>query len=354
MLAAPVEACPDTPAAAVAFMRRQIGDPIRADADTELLSMLEESARSGRGMAPDPEFAARLARHAWLVAADRDVAGWSEAECEAWLVRPETIAALEARVSAAPTARAIWLLSDLLLRRGLPGYDPARAAALLEASPELHSDPVRLRLAGLLSDGAHMPPDYRRAAKPFRYDAGRNEDIAGPAQQALLDIGRRAARKARTQAERLTALSVLGPAALDGFGDSRALYTRLLRQVRAPRSKAPLPADRIDWLSAELDTGFAHNLDMLPDDTPPGRLPILIDGLIGPDGRLATVRLTQSSGVAPRDRAVLSNYLRAGDRVDLSSVAKGRAVWVALPPVDPMLTYSEVYRKRKARCPACM
>jgi hypothetical protein len=34
-------------------------------------------------------------------------------------------------------------------------------------------------------------------------------------------------------------------------------------------------------------------------------------------------------------------------------VARGRAVWVELPPVDPMFDYGAAWDHRKARCPAC-
>lgn len=351
MLSAPLEACPDTPARAVAFLSGVVGDPVRPDAPVFLVQMLEQALREGRGSAPDAGRADALARYLWLVS-DRDPAGWSEAEREAWLVRPETIAMLEARVEAAPTARAIWLLSSLLLRRDLAIYAPGPAATLLESSPELHRDPVRLRLAALLTEGVHLPPDYSRAAAPFRRDATEAPERAAAAQEVLRGIGERAAAAARTQAQRLAALAILAPAALDGR-DGGA-HTRLLRRVRVPTRTEPLPPDRVEWLSAELDLGFAHMLDMLPETTPRGLRPIVLRGLVGADGRLVTVTLAQSSGVAERDRAVMANYLRLGPRVDLSSVAQGRPIWVTLPPVDPMLDHATVYRAIRERCPACM
>jgi hypothetical protein len=351
MLHAPVEACPGTPGRAVAFLSAAVGDPIRPDVLPALIEMLEGALREGRGTAPDPARADALARYLWLVS-DRDPPGWSEAEREAWLIRPETIAMLEARVAAAPTARAIWLLSSLLLRRELAVYDAGRAATLLESSPEIYRDPVRLRLAALLSDGIHLPPDYRRAARPFRASATGPAGEAAAAQRVLLSLGERAAAAARTPDERLAAVAILAPAALDGL-DGGA-HARALARIGARTRAEPLPPDRVEWISSVLDLGFANMLDLLPETTPPGSRPIVLRGLVGADGRLATVALVQSSGVPERDRAVLAVYLRSGADVDLSSVAGGSPVWVTLPPVDPMLDHATVYAAIRARCPACM
>lgn len=354
MLRAPKNACPGTPGLAVIFLRQAVGDPVRPDADPSLIEMLRMAAHDGTGMAPDPALSFALHRHLWLIGGEREVSGWNESERQAWLSDPDTIALLEARVAAAPTARSIWLLANLRLRRDIPGYDPKRAAALLEKSPEIHQDLVRTRLASLLIEGEHLPRDFTRAAKPFRYDAVRQTQDRAPAQRVLLDIGRRAAAAARTPLERLQALSILAPASLDGIADSRAVYERLLGRIKAARDTSVLPKDRLDWISAELDIGFAYNFDMLPDETAPGLRPIELDGLVGPDGRLVTVSLTQSSGVPVRDRAVVAIYLWNGPKVDFSTVVKGRATWIRLPPVDPMLSYETVYARRRERCPACM
>jgi hypothetical protein len=293
-----------------------------------------------------------LSRYLWLIGGERDVPGLGEAELRAWLAGPEAEALLEARIASAPTARAVALRAGQLLDRTRADYDPARAAELLESGPGKHQRDVRLRLAELLSDGSHLPSDFPRAARLFRDEATGVSDRAG-AQRVLLRIGRRAAASARTAKERLAALAILAPAALDGIDDSRALYQQQLARVRASRLDAPLPADRIEWVHAELNFAFAYMLDMLPDDTARSSRPIVHEGLIGPDGRLVTVRLVRSSGVAARDLAVQSAWLRRGAEVDLSSVARGRTVWVALPPVDPMFDYGAAWDHRKARCPAC-
>ena len=352
MLDAPAEACPETPARAVAFLAAAAGDPIRPDADIDLLVMLEAALREGKGGPPDPARLRILSRHLWLVAGKREVPGLSEPELRAWVAGPEAVALLEARIAAAPTARAVDLRAGQLVDRTRADYDPARAADLLESGPGKHEREVRLRLAELLSDGSHLPPDFARAARQFRDEATGVSERA-EAQRVLLRIGRRAAAAARRQTDRLGVLAILAPAALDGIEDSRALYARHLARVRAPLLAAPLPADRIEWVHAELNFAFAYMLDMLPKGTPPSSRPIVHEGLIGPDGRLVTVRLVSSSGVAARDLAVRSAWLRRGVVVDLSSVARGKAVWTSLPPVDPMFDYGAAWDHRKSRCPAC-
>lgn len=352
MLNAPVEACPDTPGRAVAFLAAAVGDPVRPDADTSLLAMLESALRGGKAGLADPARLRTLGRHLWLIGGERDVPGYSEADLASWLSGPEAVALLEARIAAAPTARAVRLRAGQLLDRGRGDFDPGRAADLLEKGPAKNEMAVRLLLGELLSDGQKMPPDFPRAANIFRYEATRSRDRA-EAQRALLRIGRRAARAARTEADRMNALAILAPAALDGIDDSESLYRRQLARVRVPLLRGPLPADRLDWIHAEMDFAFAYMLDMLPTETEKSDRPIAHQGLIGADGRLATVRLVRSSGVAARDHAVQSAWLGRGGVVDLSAVSRGRAVWIDLPPVDPMFNYSDAWDRRKARCPAC-
>jgi hypothetical protein len=352
MLGAPVDACPDTPGRAVAFLRGAIGDPVRPDADVSLLAMLEAALRSGTGGPPDLPSADALARHLWLVGAERGVPGLSAEALEAWAAGSEGVALLEARIAAAPTGRAIWVRAGQLLDRTRADYDPKRAADLLENSPDRHRDALRLRLSDLLSDGTHLPPDFKRAAALFRAQAtGVSEP--GFARRALLTVGRRAAAAARSPDERLAALAILAPAALDG-GEAGAAYERELRRVSAPVVRTPIPRILFETIRSEMDFAFAYLLDMLPDETKPGSRPIGYEGLVGRDGRLVTVRLAQSSGVTERDEAVRAAWLRRGDEVDFSSVAGGRTAWIMLPPVDPMFDYSAAYDRVKARCPFCM
>jgi hypothetical protein len=352
MLNAPAEACPDTPARAVAFLEATVGNPVRSDADTSLLVLLESALRQGKGGIADPVRLQTLARHLWLIGGERDVPGYGKADLDSWLAGPEAVALLEARIAAAPTVRAVRLRSEQLLDRSRGDFNPGRAADLLESGPAKHEMAVRLLLGELLSDGQKMKPDFARAAALFRYEATGVRDRA-EAQRALLRIGRRAAKAARTEPEHMAALAILAPAALDGIDDSESLYRRQLARVRAPLLRAPLPADRLDWIHAEMDFAFAYMLDMLPEETPKSDRPIVHQGLIGPDGRLTTVRLVRSSGAAARDHAVRSAWLGRGGVVDLSAVARGRSVWVELPPVDPMFDYSAAWNRRKARCPAC-
>jgi hypothetical protein len=354
MLNAPADACPGAAAEAMAYLAIASGDPIRADADLALLVMRESALRDGKGGSPDPVTANEIARHLWLVGGDREVPGMTAGALEQWLEGADAVASLEARIKAAPTGRAVWLRAGQLLDRDRPDYDPARAAHLLErVSPDRYQETVRLKLAALLSDGVHLPPDFPRAAKTFRDQA---TGIGNPAlgQRILLKIGRRAAAAARTPADRLAALAILAPAALDSLEDSEALYRRELGKVKARRIDTALPDRVLEWTRAETRFAFAYLLDMLPETVAPSDRPIVYEGMIGPDGRLVTVRLLESSGVPARDRAVKAAWLSHGPRIDFSAVAPGRTFWIRLPAVHPMFDYGAAYDEVKAACPFCM
>jgi hypothetical protein len=77
-----------------------------------------------------------------------------------------------------------------------------------------------------------------------------------------------------------------------------------------------------------------------------GRLrPILLRGLVGPNGRVIAAEVKVSSGSPRHDRAALGVWSEYPERVDLGSAARGRFVWVDLPPVDPAMTTSDAWSK---------
>ncbi|HEX9932241.1 MAG TPA: hypothetical protein VGB08_05315 [Allosphingosinicella sp.] len=336
MLRVDPASCPGVRDAALGELRTRIGDPERADVPVPLMRMLFRETGE-----------ARLGRMLWLFD-ERTPAppGWSEAQREAWLARPETLALLEARNAddGLRTRRSVELHADLLLRRGSAAYAPAEAVKLLETWQANGIPGNRERLVALLLDGEHMPPDYGRAARQYLSLAAAPLDYAAEPQRELLRIGRLAAAAARTPAEQGAAFRILSAAALDGrFGSGEAEAAMLDRIGAVPEGAlAPGDAERI---GRALDFQFAFDLPDRQESDPPELRPILLRGLVGPDGRLVMTQVVQSSGAASRDRIVRGIWASDGHRVDLSATARGRFVWVDLPAVDPLLTTMEASQR---------
>jgi hypothetical protein len=161
--------CPGIAETAVAELHAALGKVERGDVDLDLLGFAWRAAARGQGMAPDPALADRYGRILWLFDDDPpDMPRWTAAEREAWLRRPESVALLRARNAdrMLRTGRSLEALAGLLLRRDLPCYAPAEAVDLLEDGRLFVNLPNRRRLSRLLTDGAHVPPDYVRAARP--------------------------------------------------------------------------------------------------------------------------------------------------------------------------------------------
>lgn len=320
--------CPGVAADAAARLRALVGEPERADVPIGSLALLRLAAEEGLGMAQDVALADRLGRIEWLLAwREPDLPRWSEAERRAWLVRPETLALLQAHVArfGGPTRQAA-MLAELRLRRDLPLYDPEEALRLFERAMEFE------RYADLLSDGEHVAPDYRRAVAPI-LRLGMFTSLEDE-QRALLRVGRRAAAVARTREERAQALRILFAGAVEDREGSCALVAE---QVRAFRNVpvvplAPGEEERIEQqLSGELDP-------FLVSDDPPQPRPIVLRALIDPSGRVVYARVRQSSGSRDRDRFPVEAWAASAETVDLSATSRGRFVWADLPPIPPAPT----------------
>jgi hypothetical protein len=320
---------PECPAAAaIAFTRAAIGAPERADVDLGLLELGWRAAEQGQGMAADPALADRYGRMLWLFHdGSLDLPRWPEAERQAWLIRPETVALLRAHVlnGERPTRRASELLTGLLLSRDFPGYDPPRALVLIERAGD------RLRISRLLSDGEHFPPDYARAADTLIVDS-HGSAIELPYRGQLLNIGLLAAEGARTPAEQAQALRSLSAATLDEYFSTSDGVDALVRGIgRVPVTELA-PADAA-LVARTIET-------QLQDRLPPrrrseaGLRPTLLRALIGPDGRIVTTEIAGSSGVAWVDYSVRAAWLPFGAELDLSETARGRFVWADFPPIE--------------------
>ena len=315
-------------AAAIAFIRAAIGAPERADVDLGLLELGRRAAEQGQGMAPDPALADRYGRMLWLFHdGSLDLPRWPEAERQAWLVRPETVALLRARVadSTLRTARSRDLLTGLLLSRDFDGYDPRQALALVQGSGD------RLRVSRLLSDGEHFPPDYARAADALIVDSHQNE-FAMPYRGQLLNVGLLAAEQARTPVEQAEALRILSAATLDEYFSTADSVNALLRGLRQVPEAALAPEDAA-LVARTIESQFQ---DRLPPRrrSEAGLRPTVLRALIDPDGRIVTTEIAQSSGVAWVDYSVRAVWVPFGAELDLSATARGRFVWADLPPVE--------------------
>ena len=299
------------------------------------------AAERGLGRPRDEALADRLGRLLWLYE-DQPPAltRWPEAARRAWLEQPATIALLEARAAQRGrllrTRIVIDRLAALRLRRDLPGYDPAQALDLLDESGLLIGDERRIAFSRLATDPAYGRPDYDRARRALIRYGSFGERATPQLRAELLRIGRLAAGRARTPAERATALRILFPAAMDGHEGEVAARDALLRRIgRAP--VVPLAAADIARIETEMRREFAVRLGYRREGDPALLSVIRVHALIAPDGHVAMARTIGSSGLARRDRAILAAWAEEGQRVDLSATARGRWVWVDLPPVDPEL-----------------
>jgi hypothetical protein len=340
MLEVDPDRCPGVREAAVVALRELLGEPERAEVDLDYLELAWRAAERGQGMAADPALADRYGRMLWLFADDRPrLERWPEAERDAFLVRPETVALLAARnaardgphrVGLGRTRRSVTLEAELRLRRELPHYDPARAIDLLEDPHALAGHAARLRLSRMLTDGKLVPPDHLRAARLFLGSA--LSLVADPPRQAeLLRIGRLAAASARTPDERGEALRILFAASLNGHEGSREALAEQLRGVGRSR-RAELTADDARRIAEAFGRQLVFGIPL--EDDPPEIRPIRLRGLIGPAGHVVYAEVTGSSGGWYRDRVALGGWAYYADRVDLSATARGRFTWVDLPPVD--------------------
>lgn len=331
MLAADPGRCPGVREAAYARLRAWVGEIERADADADLLRTLYRAADQGLGTPRDPALADRIGRLLWLFERNRPRLTWSEAERWDYLIRPESIALLEARARRSGEYRAQALLGEARLRRGSPAYDPAGAVDMLERSAIGYQD--KLRVSGLLTDGELLPRDYERAGKLWLRGLQYASDPLVP-QRELLRIGRLAAAAARTPAERAAALRILWAASIDDLPGSAAERDSLLARLGTIR-RVPLAPGDGERVHGAIDeyVPLIAGVPLGQGETRPP--PMLIDALIGPDGRVVMARVVRSSSVAEVDRRILIALAEKGSAADLSATAGGRFVWTRLPPVPP-------------------
>lgn len=342
--------CPGVTSEAVSRLLLRIGEPERAGVDVDLLKLGWKAAEKGVGMTPDPALADRFGRILWLFHENPPpLERASEAELHVWLAEPGPIALLQARNRDRHlrTSRSLELHSRIALERGHPAYDPATAAALLEDGQLLGKRGVRERLAALLTDGTHLPPDYARAARIYLGSASW-EPYGGEAQGALLQIGRAAAAAAKTPEEIAVALRILSASAIDRRFDSRKEREALLRRAGRIHS-ARLTREQEEAIFRALDFRIGFDLPDAREDDPPGMKPIRLRALLGPDGRAISTEVVQSSGSPMRDRIVQGAWISEGYKVGLEDVARGRFVRVDLPPVDPLMTTMKALESENKR-----
>jgi hypothetical protein len=347
-------ACPGVAQRAARFVLDSVGDPERGDVDLAMLRRARLLVREGRLVPRDFAAEVRYARMLWLFAERMPWSGerggyWEgegQPEWKAWAQSAHALELLVARngLALGRTTRSLELEAELRLRRDLPWYDPARAVKLYEDSKLSTSHANRQRVSRLLTDGVHLPRDFARAARPYRYTGSFDGTVADQAQRELLAIGRQAATAARTQAERLVALDILFGASLTGDAPALAERDALLRRLGAVPSVALAAGDAeragraVDWT---IGNGFGSSWFA----TRTGLRPIRPRGLIGPDGRIVLAVVKQSSGDFRRDRIAMGAWFQKGRIADLSATARGRLVWTDLPEIDPLLDSFTAWRR---------
>lgn len=320
--------CPGMAEAAAARIQAEVGTPERADVPVEYLEMAWRSAAEGLGRRRDPALADRYRRMLWLFSFDDrlEFPDWPPAERQRWLERAETVALLANRL--AQSGEGEWrqarMLAALRLRRDRPYYDPRHALLLLARAYD------RQGQADLLSDGVHMPPDFRRAGEILFVTIG---GLIGDydTQAALLRVGRRALEAASTPDQRADALRILFAASIEGRDDSCTLAAAALQSF--PRGRpASLSAVEAEQVGEEMYGKFDP---IVVTDEPASPRPTVLRALVDPRGRLIHAEVDQSSGSVDRDRSVLHGWARYAERVDLSASVHGRFVWLKLPAVAP-------------------
>lgn len=345
-------ACRGLAQRAAKFVIDSVGTPERGDIDLTMLRRALTLVEDGKLVSADPALAARYARMLWLYGerwpwrGDSEAyrAGQAQPGWTAWSESAQGIALLVARndTRLMKTQRSLEFEAQLRLRRDLPWYDPVRAVRLYEDGMLSISHANRRRVSRLLTDGEHLPRDFARAARPYRYTGTLAGDAANEAQRELLVIGRQALAAAKTRAERLVALDILFGASLIGDGPALAARDALLRELGlVPFAKlAPGDAERagraVDW-------AIGYGMPSLTK--PSGLRPIRLRGLIGPDGRIVVAVLVQSSGDPTRDRIALGGWFEKGRAADLSATARGRLVWTDLPDIDPLLDSATAWQR---------
>lgn len=332
-------ACPGGAERAAVVARRLLGDPTAPDAEPALLDLVWDAAEHGRGMARDPALADRLGRLLWLYEG-MSPPRWPEAERQAWLEQPSTIALIEARAAQRPrslrTQIVVERLAALKLRRDLPAYDPDAAFDLLDEDWLLIGDERRIAFSRLVTSGEHRPPQFDRARRALILYGSMGNQATPELRAELLRVGELAARRARTPVQRAEALRILFAAAIDGHPAEVAARDRLLRRIGSAAT-VRLAAGDAERIASQMHREFAVRLPYRSDDEPSALAPIRLRGLIGPDGRLALAQLVGSSGSPRRDRGILTAWAIEHRLADLGATARGRFVWVDLPPVDPEL-----------------
>jgi hypothetical protein len=321
--------CPGMAQAAAARIDAEVGTPERPNVPVEYLELARRSAAEGLGRRRDPAMAERYRRMLWLFNFDDrlDFPDWPPAARQQWLERPETVALLAGRLALSEEGewRQSRMLAALRLRRDRPYYDPQHALLLFARAYDREGQ------ADLLSDGIHMPPDFRRAGQILFDTIG---GLIGDydTQAALLRVGRRALAAATTAEQRGDAVRILFAASIEGRDNSCTDAGAALQSFRRGRLVSLSPAET-EQIGEEMYGKFDP---ILVTDEPASPRPTVLRALVDPGGRLIHAEVDQSSGSVDRDRSVLHGWARYAERVDLSASTRGRFTWVKLPAVPPL------------------
>ncbi len=327
----PADGCAPQPALALRIASTVANVP--AHISGFALSLLAELHERGIGTRPDPARALTYRRRSWLIIQQRQTAPpfADEAELDAYVARPETIAFLSRYAEAPDLPRARMRLARALFLRGRP-EDRARAARLLNdaglAGDLFEADFIRER--DVLASGIEGE-DRRRAL------AGLRRLVRGyyPQAQALLaDLARRQLAEARRPEQRWDAIEWFGDLAFQGDAGHRATLLRHATAAnggRPPPRLAGPPVERFapllafsitdeDYPAAALRTGEGGVVRLL--------------GLVDPRGRTI---YTEPAGPEQNPRLLAAaRRLHASRRrpaADLGEARLAPYMWIELAPM---------------------
>ena len=324
------EPCAPQPALALRIARTVADVP--AHISGYALSVLAELHERGLGTRPDPARALAYRRQSWLIVQQRETEPpfADEAELDAYVVRPETIAFLSRYAEAPDLPRARLRLARALFLRGRPG-DGERAVRLLdEPAFDGNSEAAFIRARGVLASGMEGPA-RSRAIAGLRPLARRSHPGA---RDLLAELARRQLAGARRPEQRWDAIEWLGDLAFEGDAERRAA---MLRHATAANGGRPPPrlAGFAPERYAPLTAAFISDDDFPPAARRNGESGIVrLVGLVDPRGRLIFTEPAvpeQNPRLLATARRLYASRRRP--EADLGDARLAPYMWIELAPM---------------------
>jgi TPR repeat protein len=325
----PGRPCRPNPALALRVVEAAADSP--AYDSSEAFSMLVEFHERGIGTEADPARARLYRQRRWLITLPSGAAPFAdEAELDAYVSRPETIAFLRRYAASLELPFARLRLARALFLRGRPA-DRERAIRLLDdPALTLNDEAIFIRARDVLVSGrgaterSRVVPALRQLVR-WNHREGR----------ILLEaLARAQLAGARGPEQRWDAIEWLGEVALDGDPEHRAALLRHATTANGgrppPRLPGP-PTERFAPLGA---------YSISDDDYPPGALraqesgTVRLLGLVDPRGRTIYTE-PAGPGQSPRLLAAAQRIHASRRRAetDLGDARLAPYMWIELAPM---------------------